>query len=104
MGRVRRLCAGRRNNRAVVVALRQIKDIRSQNRRWRTLEICDRYHLGPHLVEIAARLRAVVDAVEGGEKDALPKRPDVVTMLNYLDGVAIGIYQRLYIGGLTKPD
>jgi hypothetical protein len=59
---------------AVFVALHQVKDIRSQNRRWRTLKICNRYHLEPHLVEIAARLRAVVDAVEKGDKDALPVR------------------------------
>jgi hypothetical protein len=86
---------------AVLVALHQVRDIRSQNKLWRTLEICDRYHLEAHLVEMARRLRTAQDDGDF-KKNPMRYRADVVTMLNYFDGIAIGIRQGLYLESLAR--
>jgi hypothetical protein len=85
----------------VAVGLHQILDIRNQNRRWRTLEACDRYHLDAPLIDICRNLRRARDSGEF-HKEPRKFRPDIIVLLNYLDGLAIGIYQGLYIDELAR--
>jgi hypothetical protein len=85
----------------VAVGAYQISAIRDQNRRWRTLAACERYYLDPLLDKAS---RALKEARESGELERNPKplSIDVITVLNYLDGIAIGIYQGLYIEELAR--
>jgi hypothetical protein len=85
----------------VAVGLQQILDIRNQNRRWRTLEACDRYHQHAPLIDICRNLRRAQDSGEF-QNDPKKFRPDIIVLLNYLDGLAIGIYQGLYIDELAR--
>src|SRR5688500_3125854 len=78
----------------VTVGAYQIASIRRQNRRWRTLDACERYYLDAYLGETLRRLRQahVTNQFAGHEQDF---KLDVVRLLNYLDGIAIGIFQGL---------
>src|SRR5438045_17812 len=78
----------------VIAGLLQISSIRDEARRTRTLAICDRYDFDPILDR---SLRNLKRAKANGSFQANPKdfRLDVSTVLNYLDGVAIGIEQGL---------
>lgn len=65
-------------------------------REWETLKACQLYDFDPILE--AATLR-IYTASEGGKNDRNPEvqRRDIVVFLNYLDGLATGIQQKLYI-------
>jgi hypothetical protein len=85
----------------VLVGGWQIASIKRQNRRWRTLEACNCYHLDPSLRESLRKLREARDGgtLAGNERAF---RVEIVTVLNYLDSIAIGIYQGLYLEGLAR--
>jgi hypothetical protein len=85
----------------VGVGLQQILDIRNQNRRWRTLDACDRYHQDAPLIDICQKLRKARDSDEF-HKEPKKYRSEIIVLLNYLDGLAIGIYQGLYIDELAR--
>ena len=87
-------CAG------VLVAIAQISFLNSTAKKERTLTICNQYDTNPIIHEIALRLRS---AHESGEFNKAPHsfRIDVVTLLNYLDSITIGIVQNLYIDAMA---
>lgn len=84
----------------VLVGAWQIWAIRIQNRVERTLAVCTRYDADPVLAECTRNLRKARNAGEY-QKSPLEYRYDAVALLNYLDTVAIGIEQRLYIDSLA---
>lgn len=85
----------------IFVGLNQIGTLREQNRRWHTLTVCKDFMASPVFIESLRRLRA---AKESGELKDKPKefRSDAVTVLNYLDSVAIGVAQGLYVENLAR--
>jgi hypothetical protein len=85
----------------IVVAGWQIAATRRQNQRWHTLEACNRYHIDPTIRQSLATLRAAhqQNKFVGNEPSY---RVDIVSLLNHLDSIAIGIYQGLYVEGLAR--
>jgi hypothetical protein len=70
-------------------------------REWETLKICQKYDFDPVLDRVAQniRRRSQVDGAKDYSK-AVPE--DLVCVLNYLDGIALGIDQGLYIETIVK--
>lgn len=84
----------------VAVALLQIRSVRFQFRKARTLEACGAYDLNEN---IYAALNVLWVAKQDGslESDTKKYRPQVNLILNHLDSIAIGIEQDLYIESLA---
>jgi hypothetical protein len=85
----------------VGVGIFQIRSIRAEAQRSRTLEMCDRYDCDP-VLDLC--LRRLSEARRTGELQKEPEayRPDIATLLNYLDSLAVGIEQGLYIEELAR--
>ena len=85
----------------VLVGFFQIKAARQQNQRWRTLEVCDQYHLD---LVIGISLKRLRNAHQAGRftGNEPSYKVDVVRVLNYLDAMAIAIFQGLYIEDLAR--
>jgi hypothetical protein len=85
----------------VGVAVAQITSTREENRRTRTLLACDRYDTDPILDACLRRLSA---ARENGTpmSNTSQNRLDITSVLNYLDGIAVGISQGLYIEAIVR--
>lgn len=85
----------------VLVGLRQLSAIKLENRQWETLKACDRYTFDPILDVCLRKLRDAKAAgqYEGHEKDF---RLEITTILNCLEGIAVGIYQGVYIEDLAR--
>lgn len=80
------------------VAYWQLISVRRDQKTWRTLEAVSRYDTDPVLDTSLRNIREAVLA-----KGIEPRhKPDVATVLNYLDGIATGIEQRLYVDALAK--
>lgn len=79
----------------------QVSELQSQNKKSRTLTTCEKYDLDPIL---DASLRNLAAGNLSGDFAKAPRKykTDVTTILNYLDSVAIGIEQGLYIDALAK--
>jgi len=87
----------------VIIAWKQLGDIKQGQRNWATLQVCDKYDLDPIIRTVVSRLKnyentrldetvAPVDANNGyGSKD------DSITLLNYFDAIAIGMEQGFYV-------
>lgn len=88
----------------ILIGLRQISAIKKQNRRWQTLAACERYTFDPIVDGCLRTLRKA--HTEGKFKneatEAKNYRLEATTVLNYLDGMAIGIYQGLYMDDLAR--
>jgi len=84
----------------VGVGIYQILAIRAENKKSQTLAACGEYDLNPN---VYASLQILWAALESGELDREPKkfRPQLNTVLNFLDSIAIGIEQGLYIETLA---
>ena len=85
----------------VIVGRHQLRAIREEGRISRTIAISDRYDIDPVL---DFRLRRIARARVNGSLDTRPLdfRADIRTVLNYLDSLAVGITQDLYIESLAK--
>jgi len=85
----------------VVVGTWQIFVIKEQAKRERTLNAVTLYSSDPVLDASARTLRK---AQNSGDFSKAPKdyRSDVVTILNFLDFIAIGIEQKLYVEPIAK--
>jgi hypothetical protein len=85
----------------VGVGVFQIRSAREETKKSRTLEACDRYDRDAVLYNCLKRL---ANAKASGELTAAPTkfRPEVSTLLNYLDSLAVGIAQGLYIEELAR--
>ncbi|MGH6736853.1 MAG: DUF4760 domain-containing protein [Methyloceanibacter sp.] len=79
----------------------QVTALKEQNRRWHTLTACKDFMSNPMFLKALRRLRK---AKENGQfrDDPSRFRPDVVAILNYLDSVAIGVHQGLYVENLAR--
>jgi hypothetical protein len=86
---------------AIGVAAYQIHALRRDQKAWRTLEVCERYERDPTLTKICECLR---DARDKGEldRDPRPFRLEASTLLNYCDGIAIGVVQKSYVEKIVQ--
>lgn len=79
----------------------QITAARRQARGWRTLDACEKYDTDPVLDLCSQNLAAGKDS---GDFDKAPRsyRLNVYTLLNYLEGLSIGIDQNLYVEDIVR--
>ena len=72
-----------------------------RTREWETIKACERYNFDP---VIEAATKRVWEASKNGADYKRPEvaQRDLVVVLNYLDGIAIGVGQGLYIEYLSK--
>lgn len=82
-----------------VIAWYQIDALRKQQRKWSTLEACNRYDTDPILVEAHRTLRKHVD---GKEIDQEALAESSLTLFNYFDAIFIGVRQKLYIKEIVR--
>lgn len=85
----------------IVTGVYQVLAIKRENRHWQTLAACDRYNYDSILDRCLRELR---DAKKAGiffdnEKNY---RLEITTVLNCLEGIAIGISQGLFIEDLVR--
>jgi hypothetical protein len=85
----------------ILIGLAQISALKRQNRRWETLAACQRYTFDPILDTC---LRTLRDTKNLGKFDNNEKalRLEIITVINYLEGLAVGIFQGLYIEDLVR--
>ncbi|HEY0464322.1 MAG TPA: hypothetical protein VGC79_08945, partial [Polyangiaceae bacterium] len=86
----------------VAVGYRQLISIRAEAKKERTLAICHRYDIDPVLDVSLRSLWILQTSANKTAKDLKKHRPDIVTVLNYLDSIAVGIEQELYIEELAR--
>lgn len=86
--------------REAILVYFQIWSSQQESRKWKTLDICARHELSDHLASAVESLRQFFNT---------DPRPDIKLVeykwkiiLNYLDGIAIGVEQGLYIEDLAK--
>ncbi len=84
-----------------IVAWYQISQATHQTKGWQTLAACEKYESDAVLDRCARRL---FFARKSGSfaTDPPSYRVDVTTILNYLDGLAIGIDQNLYVKEIVR--
>ena len=78
------------------VAGYQISSARSENRITQTLLACGQYDTSPVLYHCIRRI-GLAEADGSLEKDPMRYRREMMTVLNFLDSIAIGIDQDLYV-------
>jgi hypothetical protein len=80
---------------ALVVAAYQIREIRREAKKGRTLAACEQYDLDPVLTQA---VRTLYEARIAGDLDKNPKAfsPEMHTVINYLDQLAIGSQRDAY--------
>ena len=83
----------------VVVAAWQICAARRQAKGWQALAACEKYALDPILDRCCRRLEKA--GAKGVKKHPERYALEVTTVLNYLDGLAVGIEQNLYVESIV---
>jgi len=70
-----------------------------RQREWETVRACERYDVDPVLEAVTSRIHA--SSNKGTDYSTVEKR-DLICLLNYFDGLAVGIEQGLYIEGIVR--
>jgi hypothetical protein len=85
----------------VIVGSWQVFGIRSEAKRERTLSVCNHYDSDPILD--AAR-RKITQGTRDGKLQTSPQdfSNDAISILNYLDSIAIGIDQNVYVEKMVR--
>jgi hypothetical protein len=85
----------------VIFAVVQIISARKEARINRTIAACDRYDFDPSIDAVCRRLS---EARDSGDLNANPRkyRLDLYSLLNYLEGIAIGVDRGLYHRDVLK--
>lgn len=95
------------------IALNQLTGIKEtqqkteeNDRKWRTLQVCDRYDIDPVLREVRKKLNEYLLRREKKQKisdtDAKEYEDCLFNLFNYFDSIAIGISQELYLDKIVK--
>lgn len=80
----------------------QIKSQHEENMKWKTLDICAQYEFNNSVANAARKVQAAFDKGIISEQLCTDIYRDAKIVLNYLDGIAIGIKQGLYIEALAR--
>ncbi|MEJ0096376.1 MAG: hypothetical protein WDN46_24115 [Methylocella sp.] len=83
---------------ALLFILFQIWSQRHENRKWKTLDICAQYEFNENVNTAATTVRTAFAKEIPNPDDC----KNATIVLNYLDGIAIGIRQGLYIETLAR--
>jgi hypothetical protein len=87
---------------AVIAAFLAIRSAREENRKWTTLSVCAQFELCSSVCQANEKIfeafRNGVPSPADCEKNAFYAK----VVLNYLDGIAIGVHQGLYIETLAR--
>ena len=89
---------------AALFAYITIRVTRNESRKWNTLNACAQYELNESIVNANDRLYSAFQEgrrMPPAEECMALQRPSIV-VLNFLDGIAIGVYQGLYLEELAK--
>ncbi len=70
-------------------------------REWETIKACERYNFDPVIEAATFRVWNASDHCRDYKLPAVDKR-DLIVVLNYLDGIAIGVAQGLYIETIVR--
>jgi hypothetical protein len=83
------------------IALYQIRELRLENRKTQTLVACGNYDQNQVIFSCAQQ---IWQARDDGELQENPEKycMEMITLLNFLDAIAIGIEQDLYIEDLAR--
>ncbi len=89
----------------LVLAAFQIRSIRDENRKWETVRACNVFDTDP-IVHVATK---DIYAASDNGKDYSPATMlsqvhNIITVLNYLDALAIGIDQGVYVESIAKDN
>jgi hypothetical protein len=87
---------------AATIAFLAFRRTRSENRKWKTLEICSQFELNAQVAAANEKLQEPFRAGVPGRDACEQLAPKAILLLNYLDGIAIGVGQGLYIEELAK--
>jgi hypothetical protein len=82
--------------------LQQIEAQRNENRKWKTLEICAQYEFRETISAAAAKVKTAFEEEQLMNQKCAEIYCDAKLILNYLDGIAIGVRQGLYIESLAR--
>jgi hypothetical protein len=82
--------------------LMQINDTHLESKKWKTLEICAQYELNDNISDSAKNIFIAFAKGEPDDEACNAVSRDAVVILNYLDGIAIGVGQGLYIEELAR--
>ena len=85
----------------VIAGWIQLRAMRHEADKERTIAMCDRYDFDPVLDPCLRRLSVATGHGGDYKTNADKYKSDVVTVLNYLDSMAVGIKQGIYIESLA---
>lgn len=80
----------------------QIGELRRESKKWRTIEACELYDKDPILHACLKEMREYRISKEKGDIYGHDVKIEVISVLNYLDGIAIGVKQGLYYESIVK--
>ena len=87
---------------SAIIAFLSVWSATEENRRWNTLNVCAQHEFNSEVSTAVRRIEtAFVDGVPDIQKSK-SLRFNSYVVLNYLDGIAIGVKQGLYIEKLAK--
>jgi hypothetical protein len=81
---------------------KQIEAQRDENKKWKTLDICAQYEFSQTVSAAAANVKTAYQASKPDAEKCKGIAYDANIILNYLDGIAIGVKQGLYIEWLAR--
>ena len=84
-----------------VVAYFQISAARKENRQTQTLLACGQYDTSQLIFDCVKTIRKALENKTLRRK-AKAHRREIITVLNFLDAIAIGIEQKLYVESLAR--
>jgi hypothetical protein len=91
---------------AAIFIICQIKSNETENKKWKTLDVCAQHEFSDQIAASVARLRQfynpTLTQVDGAAPNLVQLANDTRVVCNYLDGIAIGVRQGLYIEGLAR--
>ncbi|MFB7143349.1 DUF4760 domain-containing protein [Agrobacterium deltaense] len=80
----------------------QIGHLRKESKKWRTLDACEIYDRDPVIQECLKVLRKYKVNKDKGLLHTDDIKIEALSVLNYLDGIAIGVNQGLYLESIVK--
>jgi len=86
-----------------IIAKRQLTDLKQGQKKWATLQVCDKYDTDPVLREIVSGLKkhessiSNTNQISASANNKYDPREDSIVLLNYFDAIAIGIEQEFYV-------
>lgn len=85
----------------VAVGAWQISAARDERRGWETLKACERYDTDP-ILDLCSRNLKTAKASGDLHIDAEKYSIDAISLLNYLEGIAAGVEDGLYVESIAK--